>query len=373
MPQRTNPFQQLVHMIESALAPMGAKITESAMEEGREIDVLIETEVGPYKIKIAVEPKDEKRPLDVLTIEQYIGKYQSAGGIKVNQVVIVSSSGFTQTAREKAAQNNIKLLTLEEAEQSDWTKLAPRQAAFRMAPHIESVELVPPVPSKNGKDPLADGRFVCKCHGNDTGSPLQWAEWLFRTQVLPNAELFAQMDAEAKQRNGSVMVSLPWPISNHMLAFAGDRHSIDELKVHIHYASSTGAVKWSSYSRSGQMEASKTIDQMEAFFGGQRMRVVFPNGPKSEKIELRFDAMLVGAPGISPDLPPDKTIAINTRPAAVCTLHTPPARPMAQLRSQFQPKASGVKSARPKKKVGRNAPCPCGSGKKFKQCCLQKN
>jgi len=22
------------------------------------------------------------------------------------------------------------------------------------------------------------------------------------------------------------------------------------------------------------------------------------------------------------------------------------------------------------KKVGRNAPCPCGSGKKFKRCCL---
>lgn len=24
-------------------------------------------------------------------------------------------------------------------------------------------------------------------------------------------------------------------------------------------------------------------------------------------------------------------------------------------------------------KVGRNAPCPCGSGKKYKRCCLVKN
>ena len=24
------------------------------------------------------------------------------------------------------------------------------------------------------------------------------------------------------------------------------------------------------------------------------------------------------------------------------------------------------------KKIGRNGPCPCGSGKKFKKCCLQK-
>jgi hypothetical protein len=26
----------------------------------------------------------------------------------------------------------------------------------------------------------------------------------------------------------------------------------------------------------------------------------------------------------------------------------------------------------PKKKLGRNDPCPCGSGKKFKKCCLHK-
>jgi preprotein translocase subunit SecA len=26
-----------------------------------------------------------------------------------------------------------------------------------------------------------------------------------------------------------------------------------------------------------------------------------------------------------------------------------------------------------KKKVGRNDPCPCGSGKKYKRCCLRYN
>src|SRR5262249_45994851 len=153
-----------------------------------------------------------------------------------------------------------------------------------------------------GKDPLVDGRFVCKCHGNDTGSPLQWAEWLLRTQVLPNTDLLAQIDAEAKERNGSLMLSFPWPVSNHMLAFEGEQHSIAQLRVHIGYTSSSGAVKWSSYNRSDQNEASKIIDHMEAVFGGQRMRVVFPNGPKSEKIVLRMDAVPVGAPGISPDL-----------------------------------------------------------------------
>jgi preprotein translocase subunit SecA len=31
------------------------------------------------------------------------------------------------------------------------------------------------------------------------------------------------------------------------------------------------------------------------------------------------------------------------------------------------PKRQPVRKA--KKKIGRNAPCPCGSGKKYKQCC----
>ncbi|RCV63967.1 hypothetical protein C5S53_11155 [Methanophagales archaeon] len=26
-----------------------------------------------------------------------------------------------------------------------------------------------------------------------------------------------------------------------------------------------------------------------------------------------------------------------------------------------------------KKKIGRNDPCPCGSGKKYKKCCLRKD
>ena len=30
-------------------------------------------------------------------------------------------------------------------------------------------------------------------------------------------------------------------------------------------------------------------------------------------------------------------------------------------------------SRQKKKKVGRNDPCPCGSGKKYKNCCLREN
>jgi uncharacterized protein YecA (UPF0149 family) len=35
----------------------------------------------------------------------------------------------------------------------------------------------------------------------------------------------------------------------------------------------------------------------------------------------------------------------------------------------YNNKSQGLKSAA---KVGRNDPCPCGSGKKYKKCCLSK-
>ena len=42
----------------------------------------------------------------------------------------------------------------------------------------------------------------------------------------------------------------------------------------------------------------------------------------------------------------------------------PPLPPMPRLTLPRQPEA--------KQKVGRNDPCPCGSGKKFKNCCMRK-
>ncbi|MBO5523739.1 MAG: SEC-C domain-containing protein [Roseburia sp.] len=37
-----------------------------------------------------------------------------------------------------------------------------------------------------------------------------------------------------------------------------------------------------------------------------------------------------------------------------------------------RPMGEVIPFRREKEKIGRNAPCPCGSGKKFKQCCMGK-
>src|SRR6266850_1157957 len=38
----------------------------------------------------------------------------------------------------------------------------------------------------------------------------------------------------------------------------------------------------------------------------------------------------------------------------------------------WQPEPPNVPAVNPFKGIGRNDPCPCGSGKKFKKCCLGK-
>jgi hypothetical protein len=42
------------------------------------------------------------------------------------------------------------------------------------------------------------------------------------------------------------------------------------------------------------------------------------------------------------------------------------------LQGQFSRWSPGLPASNPFKGLGRNDPCPCGSGKKFKKCCLDK-
>jgi hypothetical protein len=123
MPARTNEFQQMVTAIYSQIVPAGGHVTESAMlrENGtgaeREVDVLIEHNVAGHAIKIAVECRDHGRDQNLAWIDGLIGKYSR---LKVNQIVAVSSSPFSQSAKAKAAQHNIEAITVNEALTADW-------------------------------------------------------------------------------------------------------------------------------------------------------------------------------------------------------------------------------------------------------------
>ena len=122
MPKRTNEFQQVVDRIHRLFAPKNAEITTSAMltpQYGgtpREVDILVKfkTDLG-IPFTIAVEAKDHSRPIDSMGVENYIGKYNNTGGIKVDKVIIVAHS-FTSTAKTRANDLGFSLHTLNELE-----------------------------------------------------------------------------------------------------------------------------------------------------------------------------------------------------------------------------------------------------------------
>ena len=387
MPQRTNDYQQLVHLIQMAPAPVGAKVNESVMIPGqdtlREIDVLIETDVGPYSVKIAVEAKDFKRPLNVTEIEAVIGKYSGNGGIAVNKVVVVAKRGFSDAAEKRAKEARIELLTIKEAKESDWSKLAPETMCFRMEPHIDRVDLVPPISAtSSGGNPISNGRIVCKCHGNDKGSPAQWANWFLKTQVLPNTALLERLEQEAKRRGGQIMAAVPLPLPGHNFLYDGRTCQIDELVFNVHYVHATGKGKWSALQMEGPENRPRSLDQLDVTLGGTRIRTVFPDGLTSQRIALRFDNAPLESSCSAPEVTEPTTMQFNMLPTEKCPLHFEQVHPNGhQPPSPVAPHAKGSpiygtfprpSESSTKKKVGRNSPCPCGSGRKFKHCCLKR-
>jgi uncharacterized protein len=67
---------------------------------------------------------------------------------------------------------------------------------------------------------------------------------------------------------------------------------------------------------------------------------------------------------IDKPLIPDKIDEIRQENAELIPRVLPALRKLAQIRAseEFDP-------VRPARKVGRNEPCPCDSGKKYKRCC----
>ena len=74
----------------------------------------------------------------------------------------------------------------------------------------------------------------------------------------------------------------------------------------------------------------------------------------------------LGGLGLNPDSPEVQEAARTLH--ALVALGLQPANIFAQEVAEMRAKAAG--DAR---KVGRNNPCPCGSGKKYKKCCLNNS
>jgi Restriction endonuclease len=122
MPKRSNKFQKLIHLMQHVLAS-DAEVTESALLEDSqtgskvEVDVLIQAEIGGTVISVGIECRDRKRRETVEWVREVKGKHEH---LPINKSVLVSSSGFTNEAKRKAAALGIDILTIDEAENTEW-------------------------------------------------------------------------------------------------------------------------------------------------------------------------------------------------------------------------------------------------------------
>lgn len=186
MPQRTNDYQKLVELIHRLFAPQNAIVTASAMVmsasgQEREIDVLVEYETELYPVRIAVEAKDLSRAIETTTLEQYIGKYNSQGGVSADKVIIVAKS-FAQTVSDRAQSLGFELHTLRSLASSELGEFSkPRQGAsgewwVGKQPNGKRVSLA--LFDSNGQqlnDAYLTGKMMLRKIHISLGSPIAWA------------------------------------------------------------------------------------------------------------------------------------------------------------------------------------------------------
>jgi len=242
MPKRTNPFQQLVHLIEHQLAPHEATVTESkefvdqVTGQKREVDVVIETKVGIHPFIIGIECRDRKKPAYTPWIEEIAGKHQDIGVI--NKTITVSSSGYYKPALDKAKQRKIVPLTLKEAEESDWVRYTNRLATLREMT-IQStlvqckevrVQVLPPSPPPYPPPPALgseEDTIVYDAADNPVGNVKQLVDSVIHTD--PNFR--AHIEEKATSSTDVLFDFMIWALDELYFVFdaSGTKHRLAQL------------------------------------------------------------------------------------------------------------------------------------------------
>jgi hypothetical protein len=254
MPQRTNPFQQLVHLIEYQLAPHGATVTESkefidqVTGRKREVDIVIERESGIHRFVIGIECIDHKRPADAPWVERIASKHQDIG---INKTIVVSRSGFYRPALRKATQRKIDAITLSEAEEADWVTYTSRltrletitvETLFAQCKKVR-VQVLPPSPPPYPPPPVF-GRdediIIYDAAGNSVGNVKQVVDSVIRTD--PNFRTFVEEKAAPNADAPFVFRISALDLPHFVFDVSGTKHRLAQVVLEVDCRWETSAV-----------------------------------------------------------------------------------------------------------------------------------
>ena len=168
-----------------------------------EVDVVIEATVGQHALRVAVECRDHARPATVEWINELAGRYAS---LPVDRVVAVSRSGFSAGAKHRAKGTKVNLLTLKEAQETDWpgTFQGWRMAFVEVAPKPRGVRVkyLGESPGRNGVDLLnaaiadASGRIISTVGADAKELYLRYAMQSLREWWPTQAETILRSEEE---------------------------------------------------------------------------------------------------------------------------------------------------------------------------------
>lgn len=298
MPKRTNDFQELVALIERALAPRDASVTESAeievdgLDTLREVDVFIQGQYGQYTLKIAVEARDNAtRKLSIQAFDSFVQKYRGECRVLVDKIVLVSRLGFTKGVIEKAKKLDIELLTVDAAKNKDWSKIGPGKLNFNVPPHICRIVFLPPIDVDDPRALWHEGRMICS-HGHDHGTPFQRANCMVFHRWFPsNPEFVRDFERQVRESpEGQGLIKATYPCKGFTIRYRRQEYKISSMAIHVHAISHQGVTTHCAYERQSSTGHSQIVHHLQGVAGGKKLSLLVPDGPKPpDKIVLRID------------------------------------------------------------------------------------
>jgi hypothetical protein len=300
MPQRTNDFQQLVALVHRALAPTGAKITESALVPVpglggvREIDILMESECGSYHIKMAIEAKDHRRKLDNTDIDEIIGKYRGVAGIPVDKIVIVSHRGFNNRAIARAKMENIELMTLAEAKGNKLNTALNQSASstgFACANvHIARLGVLPLIDEVKDPAVLAAGHLLCPCCGRSKATLGEAAREIVQNYLAPGSDGARRILKEAHHFPNGMEITFRHSVhAGTKLRIGATEYPISHISIAVHgqFRETHTTTKTYDFGSASQKRKQRLLHLKQAV-DGRALDLVIPHG-SPDQISVRFE------------------------------------------------------------------------------------
>lgn len=292
-----NEFQDLVRMVEQSLHSKNAKIVYGefhkvkGLKRGREVDILFEDDLGPFKIRIAYEATKKGKRLGIGQYDGLVKKYEGAGKVKVDKLVIVTRNGFVKSVIDKASLEGVELITLAEMNETKVQEIiAPPK------PYICKAQFVPPIHSATPKELLSEG-FIRGT--NETVTLRRLAQDQAKKIVAQNHDLLKDLIQKAKASpekaiHAKAVVKL---VDGAAVIFRDAEYPVNEVIWYLHVQWKKAGTSETTYiKRESTTSGSTTIVKALRRTPVGDMEVTLPLGSDGrtfgDKLLLRIDPAL---------------------------------------------------------------------------------